>query len=443
MSQEEKNTDRSAHIINQAAGTLSFVNTTGEQRVELGHRSGANLRFTNVNASILSPNTFQVLAKGKSFFTVENDSYETVHKNSEKRVYGNFNVITGSKLLFNDSVAKEYLDERAEIAALQVVPEKQIGGVLNNSGAELPESGVPNLSSGAVEGGEYSPNPAATNVQQLIKEKTQRLTELESRMGQGGHIILSSAKHLVLVAGTVAEKNDTGYVVEKGRSTIQKWTVTDPFDPEDDAKTSEFSGAGEQSKQESGSPFYESKNTSGSLPFGDIILKAGSKINIEGGSGGMSFNTAGEANFSASGRLALGGIEVCIGGGTNLKTKDGKSVNAGRVAIESDNDVLVKSGNKMTITSPNVNTVASSSFSIETPKAHFTGDVYVNNKLHVHGNAIYNKSVHIDGNLHVDGDITCTGDITAGFGNKPVSLLNHKHPGDGDGSKVDTGSPIR
>ena len=55
----EKDIDRDSYVLNQGAGSLVFSNTTAAQRVQLTHRSGANLKLDNRSYSVFSPNTYK------------------------------------------------------------------------------------------------------------------------------------------------------------------------------------------------------------------------------------------------------------------------------------------------------------------------------------------------------------------------------------------------
>lgn len=371
--------DRDSYVINQGSGALVFSNTTGQQRVQLTHRSGSNIKFDNRCTSMFSPNTFQTLTHGSSFTTTHGDAYNTVYKNYENRAYGNFYIITGCKKFFNDSIAKEYVKERREIAVAQVAPEKKIGGITNNSKVQLPVDGKPDESSGAVEKGNFKENESAGKITDIIKEKQGRLTELEKEMGTGGNIILTSAKHILFQAGTVAVPFDTGYSVQNGRDILKKYS-TPAVGIQDNSSS--------HSQVRTAAPTYESTDTSSSMPFGDITFKAMGKVNIETGSGGFNLQSSGESSISSTGRLALGGTEVVIGSGTS---SSGSSV--GRFTVKSDHDVFIDSKIVFTTASPLINLAASDQVTIATPITHIT------------------KDVHIEGDLRVQGTLTVQGDI--------------------------------
>lgn len=392
----EKNISRDAHINNQTAGSQVFDNTTGLEKVQTTHRSGANLKFDNKTFSFFSPNTYQGLVHGESYITVENDSYETVRGKTEKRTYGNFNIITGGEGLFSDSLSKQWIETYRDIAVLKNAPENKIGGVANNSGAQHETSGTPDSNSGAVGGGSYDVNNNAKNVQKVTQEKTARLTEIERQMGKGGNINILSGKNLLLAAGTKAVDYDSGVMIENGKPITKQYDVTD-------------SSKGGQREVKTATSVYQATDTSSAIPFGDIQIKPAGKFVLNAGSGGVHMSTAGEAKINSTGRLALGAAEVAIGGNA------GKS-GGGRVTIKAAMDVFIKSDIIANVTAPNIVLAADTKVTIGTPDVHITNDVYIDGNTHIHGNLLVNGDVHVDGKMHVVKNITTDANIIAAGG---------------------------
>ena len=130
---------------------------------------------------------------------------------------------------------------------------------------------------------------------------------------------------------------------------------------------------------------------------------------LTGGSGGVHMTTAGEANINSTGRLALGGAEVAIGGNA------GKS-GGGRVTIKAAMDVFIKSDVITSIAAPNIVFSADSQVLIATPKVHITKDTYIDGDTHIHGDLTVNGNVHIDGTLHVVKNITTDANVIAAGG---------------------------
>ena len=52
----EKDTNRNELVLNQNAGALVFTNTTGNQRVQLTHKSGSNIYMNDKVVSTLATN---------------------------------------------------------------------------------------------------------------------------------------------------------------------------------------------------------------------------------------------------------------------------------------------------------------------------------------------------------------------------------------------------
>lgn len=395
----EYNTSRDTYINNQTAGSFVFDNTTGVEKAQLTHRSGANLKFDNKTFSFFSPNTYQGWVHGKSYTTVENDSFETVRGKTEKRTHGNFNIITGDPGLYSDSLSKQWVETYRDIAVLKNTPEYKIGGVGNNSGVQHETSGTPESKSGAVGGGSYDKNESVSNVQELTKEKTSQLTDIERLMGKGGNINILSGKNLLLAAGTKAVDYDSGVMFENGKPITKQYNVSSPG----------FAQSGGQEEVKTATSVYQSTDTSSAVPFGDIQIKPAGKLVLTAGSGGVHMSTAGEAKINSTGRLALGGAEVAIGGNA------GKS-GGGRVTVKAAMDVFIQSDVITSIAAPNIVFSADSQVLIATPKVHITKDTYIDGDTHIHGNLTVNGNVHVDGTLHVVKNITTDANVIAAGG---------------------------
>ena len=388
-------TDRRQMVWNNGGGTMVVDENTGQEKFHISHPSGANLNFTNQTVSLFAPNNQQELTNGDKFSTTAGEAFFTTKSNKEERTHGDYTLITGSPNFFSDTIAADWIEINREIAAAKAAPEYTYGAVGNNTDAEYENKGTPG-SGGAVEGGSYDPNPAQQDIPALLEAKAGDIADIERQMGPGGSVKMMSAKHLYLQAGTKAVTFDSGIIVPNGKC------VTKKFVPDGSSLKEEKTAV----------PIYESKDTSSAVPFGDVHISAGTKLNMNSGSGGVSIKSAGDVNVNSSGRLMLGGAEVAIGGGT---TGD-----SGRVTIVTDKDVYVESSDIITLNAPNINQVATDQITYITPEALFTGN------LHVHGD------------LHVTGTITAGGDIIAGNGS--VSLLKHTHGGVETGGNS-TGTP--
>ena len=391
----EKDINRNELVLNQNAGALVFTNTTGNQRVQLTHKSGSNTYMNDKVVSTLATNNCQSLTKGDKFDTTERASYERSCKDMEKRAGGDFNIITGNVSQYKEKVNEKWLNAYLPIAVAKTAPELQYPAIGNNTGTVFEGKGTPNPDkSGAISGGEWE--ESERDVPKLIEETVPELTEIEAQMGKGGNIKLVSAKQITLIAGTTPVNYDSGIIIKKGRPVDGEYTINSD-------KTHVLNKIAVQA--------FEEKDTSSAIPFGDVHVKANGKLMLEGGSGGVDLNTSGNAKLTTSGKLLLGGAEVDIGGGTTN--------NAGTVRINVDNDVFIDSGVIVTTSAPIIKTNASSQYSIKSPQTVIDGDL------------------HIAGDLHVTGEITAGGDVIAGNGS--VSLLSHIHGNGKDGA--DTTGP--
>lgn len=384
-------------VQNSKAGAIVQDETTGQEKIQITHQGGGNINLNGKVNSEFAPNNKQTLVHGDQFSTTAGNNYSTTKSNKEERVEGDLTIITGSENFFTTPVASDWIDKNIEIAAAKAAPEYNYKAIGNNSDTEYPEGGTPDSDSGAVEGGSYEPTQAHTDIPAMMEAKAADIAETEKEMGAGGNIKMMSAKHVFLQAGTKAVTFDSGVIVPNARKVIKQYDIKD----------------GNAEPVYTAVSNYESKDTSGSIPFGDVMVSASSKLRVVTGSGGVSIKSAGEVNINSTGRLMLGGAEVAIGGSTQGA--------AGRVTIISDSDLFMEAGTISTRNAPNINDVASGQHTFVTPTAVFTGDL------------------HVAGNLIVEGSIQAGEDIIAGYKGKKVSLLNHTHNVTG----VESGSSTR
>ena len=395
-------TDRDETVMNTKAGAIVFGLTTGKEKVHISHISGSNININNKVTSELAANNKQTLVLGTQFNTTKGDSYTLVNSNKEDRVKGDITVITGSDDLTNSPLADDWLEIWSEIAAAKAKPNWNYCAVGNNTKTVYEDSGTPDPESGAVEGGTYEEQDSV--VSDLLEKLAGRLANIESQMGVGGSLKLLSGKHMLLQAGPAVTAFDSGTVAPNKKAVTQKKQVVDGRLEEVKTSTSR----------------YENTDTSNSIPFGDIHIAAGTKLNMSTGSGGISMNSAGEANLNAQGNLILGGAAVSIGAGDDN--------NAGRVDVIADKDIFVKSGDLLTQVSTHRTDTTYNQHTIDTPHALFTGDLEVYGDLIVHGNITVCGSTGIR---------VPNGDVKAGS----VSLKTHKHGGVCTGGG-NTGSPF-
>jgi len=391
----DKKTEKGQTIWNTTGGTVVFNENPGDLGMHLSHPSGANMNFNNQTVSLFAPNTKQEFVLGNNFSTTAGNAFFTTKLNKEERPHGDWTLLTGSPNFFTDSITTDWIEANRDIAAAKAAPEQTYGAIGNNTDTVFESKGTPDKASGAVQGGSYEPNPAHLDIPALLEAKAGEIAEIERKMGVGGNTKVLSLKHIILQAGTKAVTFDSGIIVPNGKAVTRKVVVKD--------------GSLEEIK--TAVPIYESKDTSGAVPFGDVHISAGTKLNMNSGSGGVSIRSAGEVNLNSSGRVMIGGAEVAIGGGT--------SGDSGRVTIITDKDVFIKSGDILTMDAPNMNLNADDQITYITPEALYTGNL------------------HVTGNLTVDGYIHAKGDIVAGVGGSNIiSLLKHTHaqPPDLDGN---------
>lgn len=383
-------TDRDETVLNTNAGTLVFGSTTGREKIHISHKSGSNINITEKVTSELATNNKQLLVLGNQYSTTQGDSHIVVSLNKEERVKGDVTIITGSDNLINSPLADDWLAVYGKIAAAKAKPEWNYCAIGNNTETVYTGGGTPDANSGAVEGGSYQEQDNA--VSDLIEDTAAELANVESKMGVGGSMRFLSGKHILLQAGPTVTAFDSGIVTPNKKAVTQKYEVVD----------------GELKEVKTSTSRYENVDTSNSIPFGDIHVVAGTKLNMSSGSGGISMNSAGEANLNAQGNLILGGTVVSIGASDNN--------DAGRVDVIADKDVFIKSGDLLTQVATYRTDSTSSQHTIDTPHALFTGDLEVYGDLIVHGNVTVCGSTGIN---------VPNGDVVAGG----VSLRKHTHGG--------------
>ncbi len=404
-SDAERVTRRTQAVLNMDGGAIVSDGNTGQERLQISTPSGTNIRMDGPGFSMFTPNNAQELIHGNKFSTTAGDNYSTTNSNKEVRAHGDYTLVTGTGKWFTEPIADNWIAAHQEIAAAKAAPEHTYGAIGNNTDTVYEEKGTPEEGSGAVQGGSYEPSPAHQDIPALLEAKAAEIAEIERGMGVGGSIKMMSAKHLYLQAGPKAITFDSGVIVPKGKS------VTRKFVPNGSSLTEEKTAV----------PIYESKDTSSAVPFGDVHISAGTKLNMNSGSGGVSIKSAGEVNLNSTGRLMLGGAEVAIGGST--------TGSGGRVTIVTDKDILIDSGDIIAINAPNINMFALDQITHMTPEAVYTGNLHVQGNLTVQGNITVNGSVGIT---------VPNGDVKAG----DISLKGHDHAGDGgSGSGPSTGPP--
>jgi len=378
-------------------GAIVSDGNTGEERIQITGPGGGNININNNVNSELAPNNKQTYVLGKNFSTTAGDNHETTNGLKEIRVGENLNIITGPQSFYNSPIADEWVEKNIELAAAKAAPEYNYGAVGNNTETVYQSGGTVDEESGAVEGGDFQPNESQADIPGLMEAKAADIAATEAKMGNGGSINMMSAKHVSLIAGTKAVAFDSGVMVPDARKVLKGYEVKD----------------GKPEPTYTAVSNYESKDTSGAVPFGDVYISAGTKMRVVTGSGGLSIKTAGEANINTTGRLMLGGAEVSIAGGNKS--------NSGRITMVSDTDLYMEAGTITARNAPNINDIADNFHTFVTPQAIFTGNLHVMGDLVVDGNVTVNGSTGIE---VPNGDVVASG----------VSLVNHTHTGDSGGT---------
>ena len=275
-------TERRSDVWNLHGGAISSDGNTGQEGLKISDQAGNNIGLHGTTFSMFAPNNKQTLVHGNQFSTTAGDNFENTKGAKEIRVEQDLTFITGSQNFFTGTVADEYLESVKEIAAAKASPEQTYDAIGNNSGVVHVAKGTPDAASGAVEGGSYEQSAAHKDIPALLESKAGEIGNIERQMGVGGNIKMMTAKHLYLQAGTKAVTFDSGIIVPDGKSVTRKVISED----------------GVLTKIKASVPVYESKDTSGAVPFGDVHISAGTKLNMNSGSGGVSIKSAGEVNVN-------------------------------------------------------------------------------------------------------------------------------------------------
>lgn len=374
---------RSESVQRYPGFTFVFNGTTGQERTSFSHHGGASMTYTTRVASEFNPSDRQSLTHGNYHLTVRGDHFETSEGMEEKRVHGDFNIITGSPSFFNDTYASEYIQKRSEFAAALTAPELTVGGYGNNTGAQYEQKGELNPTTNSTQGGTFDLNPIRESLPDLAESLQKDLTRIEQNLGYGGNIKIESCKHLFLIAGTAPTTFDSAFINPIGRS-VKKETLVDG-----DTFTVSYAPVGQ----------VEPKATTLNMPFGDISLIGTNKVKMMAGAGGIDLSCGGSVNLIGTGVTIVGGSQTIIQGGVG-------------VAIVSDSVE-----------------VTTSHLAINSPTTYVDGKLTVSKDIVIEGDLYIQGNVFVKGNLVVDGEIKCKKTIKADVdviaGN--ISLKNHVH----------------
>ena len=129
------------YLLNQRGGSLRIINTTDAEAIQLSHRSGSNINFTNVVVSEFASNNKQVNVTGDAFFTSGRDNSVFIGGKSFHRTAGDtysYNGYNGESEL---AAYESWKSAWRSIAEVNSGFNIQRGGVSDSNGVELTQSG--------------------------------------------------------------------------------------------------------------------------------------------------------------------------------------------------------------------------------------------------------------------------------------------------------------
>ena len=397
----EVNNHRNKVVWNHTAGALTFNNSTGREYVHIAHRSGSHLTFANQATSEFNPNNRQTLTNGNTFETTKGNRHMMAQE-LEQRVFGDVTIITGDNNLYNSPLMESYMLEQDKLASAKSTPEMMQPGFSNVTGVTHQAKGdTPDPETGSTQGRNFQANPVHTNIQDLYKETQKKLTPYEKLMGNGGHIRLISGKDIFIQAGAAVTNFDTLFINPVGRAVADKLS---------------FDGDKTITPKKKSAPYFEEKDVASNIPFGNLHIQAGNKLDFNSAAGGITFGTSGPLRLVGQAITTVGGAQVNItagaGGGSTghvfIKSGDLIEIEGANVNIKSGTDVFIDA-----------------SVSIAKDQI-IAGNLVVGGNLNVLGNIVCNGTIHAVKNISSDADIIASG----------ISLLNHQHMEQGDGSYV-------
>lgn len=368
-----------------SAGSLLFNNTFGQETVSFTSSHGNDLTFAGQSASWFNPNNLQIKTNGDSFNETQGYRSTYTRRDQYMTTGGNLTIITGAPNLFdkNDTTISEYLAIQGEIASAHVSPSVQLGGIANNTGAEFPLNGSVNSKSGSTQGQTYPTNPAKESYKDLVMSKVDKLTELESKMGVGGDLILTSGKDVILTAGTKSVSIDSGLINPVGKEVTRGYKLN--------GDTIE--------KTLGAAPTYQEKDTFSHIPFGSVNIMGANRFNVKTGAGGIDMQCSGSIKFAGTGLSWFSGSQVNIVANSGSVYLDGTYIQA-----------------------------QADTFNVECPESTLNGNMTVTQDTLIVGDLVVGGNLRVLGNIVCNQNITADGDIVAG-GSGGISLLNHTHGG--------------
>jgi len=376
------------------SGSVTFNDTFGQEYVSLTSSHGHDITFNGQSSIFFSPTNDQKKVGGNAFDEVQ--GYRTTYTKRAHYVVANgtFSVMAGSPRLYDkdDTTLSEYVNIRSELAAVNCAPYLAVGGTTNNGGVQYPKDGDVDPVSGSTEGGSFKEGGIRQKYGDMVLSKASRMRELEQKFGEGGDMILTAAKDVLISSGAAAIPIPSGYINPVGRSINSGYKID---------------GSKEKGQRAVPQPTatytFQERDTFSTIPFGKVNIVGSNLVSIKTGPGGFEVQGIGQVKLVGTGLSHFGGKQVNIvsGGTTNLN-----------------------STGAMIATAP--------IFNANCPQSLFEGNVSVKD------NVVIGGDLEVGGDLIVYGKIIANGDIVAG-GEGGISLLNHVHKEQGDGN--DTSKP--
>lgn len=431
----ELNTSRASTTIKTHGATTTYTDNTGSATTDYAYHGGASQSYTMMETKSFNPNNMSTLTQNDSYNTVGHDSFDQVKGMKEVRVFGDFNIITGSPNFFTDGLASKYIEKRNEIP---VGPETADEAVGTMSGAKYGSKSTPDPKSGSTVGKTGAaasgsagsaggkavtpPEPAVQNRQDVLPLIQKDLTKIEQNMGVGGSIKLMSCKQILIQAGAAGSTADAAIIKPKGRQYPGAFSTSKADKGAPDAK----SGKGKPStnivdKQPlTAGPQVETvAAATTNMPFGNIQLRPGNQFDVVAGTGGISLNSGGTNTIQGLGNTNIMSPAVLVQGSQSVDIRGGSNVTVETAQTSVLSPITVVDGD-----------------------VHITGNVIIKGNLHVEGNFTVGGTAEMNQTLAVKGNISTFADV-----NSPVCTLNtHKHPqnnGNDTGGGVNTKPPVR
>lgn len=425
----ELNTRRASTTVKTHGATTTYVDNTGSATTDFAYHGGASQSYTMMETKEFNPNNMSSLTQNDSFATVGHDAFQQVHGMKETRVFGDFNIITGSPNFFTDGLASSYIQKRSEIPCGPETADEAYGNV---SGAKYESKSAPDPHSGSTVGktgssskktGKSStpPEPAVQNRADVLPLIQEDLTKIEKNMGVGGSVKIMSCRHLLLQAGASTSTMDSAIIKPKGREYDAPFSTAKKEKGAPNAK----SGKGKPSTNitepdpQTAGPQIETVETTANMPFGNIQIRPGNSFDVAAGTGGISLFSGGTNSIGGMGQTNIHSPGVLVQGSQCLDLKSGSNVKV--------------EGSQLNVVVPE---------SIIKGNVHIRGNVIIQGNLHVEGNFTVGGTAEMNQTLAVTGGITSFDDVYT----PKVTLNTHKHPqvsGNDMGGGPNTKSSVR